>query len=344
MDFVNFLKDTAQKINSELAIYLEKETADSKKVSSKLAPLVQLFAKHTEGGKRLRGSLVKLGYQLVEPKENEEIYKPALAYEIVQTAILAHDDIIDKSLLRRGKPTLYQELGGDHYGVSQTMILGDIGFFLSFELISQSNFSDQSKIKAIQIFADTLLKTGAGEMLDIEIPHQMRETNEAEVIQMAHLKTAHYTIIGPLQLGAVLAGADQELLNRIEVFGENLGIAFQLQDDILGIYGTESQTGKSITSDIEEGKITLLWSEAVKRANSGQIKLLKELYGKAGLTTKQADQVSQVIIATGALDFTKAKALRYVTEAKKDIPELTNDQQLQKMLFELADFLVERKK
>src|SRR5258708_9931267 len=131
MHFLPYLKDSAEKIDKSLKIYLEQEVRESKKVSEDIEPLVRLFAQSCEGGKRLRGSLVIIGYELVGSSYTAEILKPALAFEIFQTAILAHDDVIDKSDQRRGKQTIFKALGGDHYGLSQAICLGDIGFFLA---------------------------------------------------------------------------------------------------------------------------------------------------------------------------------------------------------------------
>src|SRR5579859_4403380 len=103
-----------------------------------------------------------------------------------------------------------------------------------------------------------MLETAVGEILDIEIPHQKLPQKEQDVINVAHLKTARYTVTGPLLTGAILAGADQALQDIIKRFGDNLGIAFQIQDDILGVFGSEVEIGKSVSSDIEEGKLTLL--------------------------------------------------------------------------------------
>jgi geranylgeranyl diphosphate synthase, type I len=344
MDFQKYLEINARKINSLLAEYLDQEIAESQKVSNELAPLVKTFAKQSMGGKRLRGALVKLGFELAGGEENSEIYKASLAYEIIQTSLLAHDDIIDKSEIRRGNKTMYQDLGGGHYGISQAIILGDVGFFLAFRLIINSGFTDNKKLAALDYFNQSILKTAAGEMLDIQTSFKKRELSEEDALEISHLKTSHYTIIGPLQLGASLAGGDSVLIKNIELFGKNLGVAFQIQDDILGVFGKEEELGKSVTSDIEEGKNTLLIVKAMGKATSEQKKYLDEHYGKGKISEEELREIRQIFMDTGALDYARQKAVKYVNQAKKVVPRLTLEDDKKQLLMELADYLVNRKK
>jgi geranylgeranyl diphosphate synthase type I len=186
--------------------------------------------------------LVKCGYECVQNKENTDILDVAIAFEYFQTAILAHDDIIDQSPLRRGKPTIYHELGNNHYGISQTICLGDIGFFIANQIISNAHFDDHLKVKALSCFNKVAMETGYGQMLDILLPNTNKEKHTTEdIFTIYKFKTGIYTISGPLRLGAILAGAEEPLLEKLDTFGIYLGIAFQIQDDILGIYGNEEK-------------------------------------------------------------------------------------------------------
>lgn len=334
MNFLNFLKTCASQVDSELSNYFKKWRIEASNVSNNLLPLIDEAIKACEGGKRLRGALVVFGYEFAGGKNLTEILKPAAAFEIFQTAILAHDDVIDKSPLRRNKPTIYYALGANHYGLSQTICLGDIGFFQAYQIISESNFSAEIKNKALNSFSKTMLETALGQMLDVE--------GKEDPLIITRFKTARYTLVGPLQLGAILAGADQKLLDLLKDFGDNLGVAFQIQDDILGVFGTEKQTGKSITSDIEEGKNTLLITQALEKASKKQKEVLKKYYGKQGLAQDKFGEVKKIFIETGSLDYSRQVAVKYVNAAKKLIPELTRDQKHRGLLFEMADFLVER--
>src|SRR3989344_8157499 len=354
MDFKSYLDVAAKEIDQEIDRFFDVWEKEVSEVSPTLVPLAKVLRENCHGGKRLRGSLVKLGYELVGAnlpagrqgldhlEGGQEILKVAAAVEIFQTAILAHDDIIDQSPLRRGKPTIYRQLGGDHYAISQTIALADIGFFLTVKLISTANFPADLKNKAISSFAQTVINTGLGEVLDVELPHLEGERKEEDVVTIHKLKTSYYTIIDPLQLGAILAGADDNSLKAIEEFGEALGIAFQITDDILGVFGDEETLGKSVTSDIEEGKNTLLITEALQKATPEQRIILDKYYGKGDMGEEGLKAIRKVFMDTGSLDFSRQEALKYVELAKKVVPEITRDWESTELLSQMADFLVNR--
>lgn len=265
MDFRKYLAVEAKKIDGEVEKLLSDWLKQVKKISPKLLPLAVKFADVCFGGKRIRGVLVKLGYEIVNQSSEKEIYKIGAAIEILHTAILVHDDIIDRSPTRRDKPSLYKSVGK-----SRALTLGDLGFFLGLKIISESKFPEKEKNKALKLLLRVLVDTAFGQIMDIE---------KADPITTARLKTAHYTIFGPLSLGALLAGAGANIIKVFEEFGENLGIAFQIKDDIL---------------DGESGSM--------------------------------------------------AQATKYVSLAKKLIPKVTTDKKMAKILFQLAEYLVQRSK
>lgn len=343
-DFQSYLVSSAREVNRALEKYLDKWIKEVDGTHKSLTPLAKLFAERNFGGKTLRGCLVRLGYELAGGKPTGEIYKPAVAIEIFQTSVLAHDDVIDKSPTRRGKPTIYNELGGDHYAISQTICLGDIGFFLAARLISESRFEEKDKNMAITLFSQMVINTGYGQMLDIELPRLTKNKTDEAVLQIHRLKTSYYTIIYPLSIGAVLAGAKTPLLRQFETFGENLGIAFQIQDDILGVFGDERKLGKSVTSDIEEGKNTLLITYAQRNANKTQKQILAEHYGAGHINAREHELVKKVFRETGSLDFSRKKAREYVARAKRVVPRITKDIAKRELLGQLAELLVSREK
>jgi len=236
MDFREYLDKSAKEIEGEVEKILSQWLKEVEKTDKKLTPLAKAFIKACKGGKRIRGTLVKLGYELATAHlrgESEvkasahlggEVIKIAAAYEIMHAAILAHDDIIDQSPIRRNHPSLYQALGGNHYGISQTISLGDLGFFLSINIISESKFPEKVKSRALNYFSKVMMETALGEMLELE---------DGDVLTTAKLKTARYTISGPLIMGIILGGGNGKIIRQLEEFGENLGIAYQIKDDIL---------------------------------------------------------------------------------------------------------------
>lgn len=270
MDFKRFSKDTVKHIDQELKGLLEEWRSEVGKTARSLLPLVDKFIKACEGGKRLRGILVVLGYEIASGKlEEKEVCKIAAAYEIFHAAILAHDDIIDQSPTRRGKPSLYQAVG-----VEQVITLADCGFFLAIKIIAESKFADKLKNQALRLFAKTMVDTALGQMLDIL---------KGDPATIMRLKTAKYTVAGPLQIGTILASGKQNLLDQLDKFGISLGIAFQIKDDIL----------------------------------DGEVE---------------------------SVDLAKAQAVKYMDQARKIIPTLTQATTMRILLNQLVDYMVERKK
>jgi geranylgeranyl diphosphate synthase type I len=347
MNLSTYLQNAAQQINAALLAFSEENADEIGAVSAHLQPLIQLLNAASEGGKRIRATLVLLGFELTGKAFTPDILKPALAFEIFQTAILAHDDIIDKSPTRRGKPTLYKQLEATkkdaHYGVSQAICLGDIGMFLAVRLVGESNFLPENRLKAVNSFIRTLLYTGIGEMLDVELPYLPNKKEEQDVLAIYLHKTAHYTITGAMQLGAILGGANEKYLLDLAEFGNNLGIAFQIQDDILGIFGNETDTGKSAISDIEEGKITILYLKALQNANQTALQTLKENYGVGAINAMQAETIRQVFISTGALAYAEMQKEVYMQKSLLAIPKITQQPDYQDLLQQFAALMINRK-
>lgn len=353
MDFKDYLEVNAQRVNQELDEILSEFLNETDRISIKLLPFARAFLNSCKEGKRIRGVLVKLGYEIanestdyrlqstaeVGSRKTVDILRIAAALEILHSAILIHDDVIDQSPTRRGQPSLYKALrpkdgrvGGDHYGISQAISLGDIGLYLPIQIIADSNFSDEFKNKALSYLSKTIVTTGWGEVLDVDMARQAGKAKEEDIILLYKLKTAKYTISAPLILGAILAGADEKLISKLGEFGEAAGIAFQIQDDIL-----------DITSDIEEGKNTLLVTQAFKKADPKGLRVLEQYYGK-GYSEDQGQEVRKVFLETGSLDYSSKIALQYASKAKKVIPKIAKDIQMIKLLEEMIGYLVQRTK
>jgi len=335
----------------------------------RLAELYETFKEAGRGGKCIRGSLVKLGHEIaLGCPAGEKILPACASVEILQTAVLGHDDIIDKSPLRRGRNSIWRALAlgmesrrtalyprvndGEtdnrnfddlHYGISQAICLGDVGISLAYRLVIESPFDADRRIEAMKRFLDAHLNTVDGEMLDVLMSYEKDYENEEGILKIARLKTAWYTIAGPLQLGAVLGGASGELLDAMRRYGIFLGTAFQLRDDILGIEATEAEIGKSNTSDIAEGKVTLLAHYAMKRATPAQLEQLHRIYGSG--TVSEADRlaVRDIFESTGAFAEVAKKTESYLTEAASVIGEMTQNAEQAELLIQLGDMMAQRK-
>lgn len=341
MLFPEFIKNTATKINSEIEEILHNWSKEVIQETTLLNGDLKAFQEACRGGKRIRGALVALGFKLAEKSENPDIFKISAAFEIFQTSILAHDDIIDKSEKRRGKPSLHFALNSGHEGLSRSLCLGDIGFFLAYKIIAKSGFDDKLKIRALSLFSDTMLKTGVGELLDVELAiNKDKNITLQDLNAVNKLKTAYYTIASPLMLGAVLGGAHEATLKLIKKYGLNIGIAFQIKDDINDIFSDKDKLGKDPGGDIREGKRTLLFYYASKNSSPDQRKALETLYGNQEIDADGIEKVKQVLTKTGALDKAQKEISDRSAQAMEIIASITRNKSLQNLLTEMSAYLV----
>jgi len=334
-----------------------------------LVELYETFREAGREGKHIRGSLVKLGYEIALGHftgKCEKILPACAAFEILQTAILGQDDVIDKSPLRRGRDSIWRasarlaavrrmaanreaDDGGKenaddfHYGISQAICLGDVGISLANRLVIESSFDSDRKIEAMKTFIGVQLHTMDGEMLDVLMSYEKDYGDEERILKIARLKTAWYTIAGPLQLGAVLGGASGELLDAMRRYGIFLGTAFQLRDDILGIDATEAEIGKSNTSDIAEGKVTLLAHYAMKRATPAQLEQLRRIYGNGAASEADRLTVRDIFESTGPFAEVAKNTQSYLTEAADVIGEMTQNAKQAELLAQLCVMMAQRK-
>ena len=289
---------------------------------------MKCFSNLNTNGKLVRGVLVDLGYYLL--KDNKEYSNDlALAYEVFQTAILVHDDIIDEDEKRRGTNTIhfenynkyknYNELEAKQLGNSIAICMGDYGLYDSIKIITNSYKNDSNLSKVLTNFIDKELNTVKGEILDVVLPFESRNklvdlnTLDESIMNIYRLKTAYYTIIGPMSVGLLLAGSDESKIKDITSFGEKVGIAFQIQDDILGIYGED--IGKVIGSDIKEFKQTILYSHISK---TNYLKELEKYYGK-DISKDNINKVRELFKISGSLDYSINKMNDLYNESIKEL-------------------------
>jgi len=344
----SLLNEELKKFIGEFSKYQQqffiRRVNSSGKYSSLISNFYKDLADFSSGGKKLRPFLVYLGWIIAGKKDLPKILPIALAFELVHSFLLIHDDVIDRSDTRRGKPTLHNKFEkkfGSHYGISQAIILGDIACFEAFKLIAESDFTDQIKIKLISNFSVVLLETGYGEGLDVEYTY--KKASLKEIFSVTNLKTARYSFFGPLILGAIAGGAEKSLISKLEKFALPLGSAFQLTDDILGTFGEEKTMGKSPISDLVEGKNTLLVYKAKELANTSDRKVLTTLWGKGLAKIPDLKKVREIIEKSGALAWAKTESMKETDKAKNFVNSISSDHKLQEVLDQLADFVVRRK-
>lgn len=341
-NFEKYLILCAVEIKKEISSVLLNWTSTVENQTPALTDLNQIFVESFVGGKYIRGTLVKLGAEMAGVKNND-IIKVAAAFEILHTALLIHDDLIDKSAIRRGKSTVHTLLGNNHYGISQAICFGDIGLFLANKLIADSSINPAVKNKIISEFSQIILNTLLGEMLDVKTAYE-KIKKEKDVMTINKLKTAYYTITGPLSVGSMLGKINHINFTAIETFGEYLGVAYQIQDDILGVFGDEKILGKSTTSDIKENKNTLLIAYALKQASPTQKHILRKYYGNKYASQKHYEQIKNIFVNTGALSYAEKKMANFVHKSKQYIPQITKNKLFQNYLQEFAAMIISRKR
>ncbi|WP_405167890.1 polyprenyl synthetase family protein [Nocardia sp. NBC_01499] len=262
------------------------------------------------GGKRIRPQLCVLGWQAVTGEPPTSIvWRVAASLELFHAFALIHDDIMDHSALRRGRPTAHrvfaaryqQRCDADSLGEHAAILLGDIALGWSYELL-QDRDGDQGRFAAVRSTLNALrTETLIGQFLDLSATG--RDTADLDVAwRIIRLKTTKYTIERPLQLGAMLAGAGSAQLKTLTDYAIPLGDAFQLRDDLLGVFGDSGDTGKSTLDDLREGKHTVLIATTYELATPVQRRLLRRYLGNPRLTERGACHIRRVVTETGARD------------------------------------------
>lgn len=210
------------------------------------------------GGKRVRPLLMLMGYNLYK-EDVETIMNNALALETYHNFTLLHDDLMDKSDVRRGHPTVHKK-----WDENTAILSGDTMLIMAYRLFNKGMKNDE----AMTAFIDATLGVGEGQQYDMDFETR-NDVTEAEYMEMIRMKTS--LLLGyALKIGAMLGGGDQEDVNHLYTFGEKMGLAFQLQDDLLDVYGDPTQFQKKLGGDIVENKKTFLLINAYQRADDAQ--------------------------------------------------------------------------
>lgn len=347
------LADFKQQIDAEIEKYLDRIIKESKDVDRGITNALKHSRKIImSGGKRARGAFMFYGYLAAGGRELKKIIKASVSIELVNSFLLIHDDIIDQDGKRHGVTTThehYRKIGkrffknkdAKHFGISMAIIVGDMIAALGNQVLFESEFNPKLVIKALKRLQGIVSMTVVGQSEDIYIEYRGKATVK-DILKMYEHKTAKYTFEGPLHLGAILGGADDKFLDRLSKYAVPAGIAFQIQDDILGIFGSEEKTGKPIGSDIRQGKYTVLVAKAFEKASSKQKKVLEKCLGNKNLTKKDINDFRSVIIDTGALKYAKGLAEKLVLEAKKELEKIEMNPEAKKFLSDIAEYMIER--
>lgn len=319
-------KEMKERIDVELASFME--NANKKYFLEETSPLIFNSLKEyvLRDGKRVRPILVLCGFLGFNSKAAPGLYTTALSIELLHDFMLIHDDIIDRSDMRRGEPAMHTILNGflkkfknpDCSGEDLAIVIGDILYSIGLDAFLEVEVDPKFKEKALRRFVRAGVFTGMGEFYELENGlNAIKDITKESIYKVYDFKTAFYTFAYPLCIGATLAGASDEDIEKLNDYGTYLGRAFQIKDDIIGMFQDEQDIGKSAITDLQEGKKTILPWYAYKNGNDEQKQIINDLLEKEKVDNTDLQLMRKVLTNTGALDYAKSEIKSMSKEAKK---------------------------
>lgn len=309
-------------VAGKLSGFLSEQQDVMATVSPDVEPLIGSISNLVTGGKRLRALMCYWGWRGAGgPAGNPDIITAGCALELFQAAALIHDDIIDRSDTRRGGPSVHKRFSQLHemngwaldsgrFGDAAAILTGDLCLSFSEESFTEIGHRAEAGSPARRIFNVMRAEVMAGQYLDIleEVagPVRDRAGSVERAKSIIRYKSAKYSTEHPLALGGALAGAPEELLKAYSEFSLPLGEAFQMRDDVLGVFGDPETTGKPAGDDLREGKRTVLVGFAINQASPAEADYLDRMLGNPGLGEVEVAEIRRVIVECGALDATES--------------------------------------
>jgi len=342
-------------------------------ISPDLAPITEYSEALLSGGKRFRALFCYWGWQSVAGRSGsfdplaegsrqtttEAVVTAAAALEVFHAAALVHDDIMDRSDTRRGMPAAHRRFEQLHggsgwigdataFGTNAALLMGDMLLSLSDSVFDEAlALLDPARARVVrQEFHAMRLDVTAGQYLDIHEETAWPTVDEAELLLRAQrvivFKSAKYSIEAPLAIGGLIAGADPRQLDGLRAFGLPLGVAYQLRDDLLGVFGDPDVTGKPAGDDLREGKRTVLIATARKALAPGPRQLVDELLGDPELDEDQIAMLRATITDSGAVAAVERSIERHVARAKAALGAAPLTPSAREQLTALADTVSRR--
>ncbi len=311
-------------INQALGQFIKDENRDLARIGKELDPVSEHLERFLlDSGKRLRPIFAYVGYLGAAKNPSPEMVTAFASLELVHVCALIHDDVMDGSDTRRGAPAIHKSFEALHrkekltgsaeqFGVSAAILLGDLALIWSDQMLHNAGLSDQQLINGLKIYDEMRVELMAGQYLDV-YEQALGSQSVERSLKVARFKSGKYTIERPLHFGAAIAGSHPSLEKLYSDYGIPLGEAFQLRDDLLGVFGDASETGKPSGDDLREGKRTVLMALAFENADASQKSMLEKLIGHPELTANQISDLQELIIKTGA-----------VTKVESMIEDFTN--------------------
>ena len=354
MNFVEYGKLYIPKINAAI-----KDIYDNKLKSVENSFLKDYYTELRDyflaGGKRIRPLLCIAAYNGFIPESEDNIIKPSIGTEFLHNASLIHDDIIDKDDFRRGKPAFHyrfrqyhekydlKKMVAEDFGTNIGIIGGDSAYFLGLEAYLSNEFDQDLNINAIRYYEEVFKQLCDGVLIEVDMVNQKNPTID-DYIKMIALKTGAL-IEKSIIIGANYARAEEQYKSLLSVYGVNLGIIFQIIDDILGTFGDEKTTGKPTDGDIREGKKTCLLITALNDLEDDKRDMLINLIENPNMTEEDVESVKILFKEADAVNMCRTLAQFYFQEAKDALDKLKQviNQEEAEVFKNLLDFVLKRK-
>ena len=325
-------------IKQEIDVFLDElftqRTISAQAISPDYAQLWRSIRELAQsGGKRLRPYVTLLGYCIDDPRRAvAPIIPAAAAQEILHVAMLIHDDIIDRDHVRYGVKNLtgqyddlYRPFVTDsaerlHFSNSAAIMAGDLLIAEAYALVQQCDIESSLITQAQAVLSEAIFRVVGGELLDTEAAFKPR--GQIDALTIAREKTASYSFVSPLVMGARLGGQSDDVIANLREFGTAIGVAYQLQDDLLGLFGDEAVTGKSASSDLIEGKHTHLVEQFYRLANHDQLAQFSHIFKHEAASVAQIEQARELLVDSGAVQAVKVAIAELAVQARGHLAKI----------------------
>ena len=322
----------------------------AQRYSPAFSALWNRMAQTTDGGKWMRPKLVFLTYSAFGGSDLRACADLAAAFEVLHAALLVHDDVIDRDFIRRGAPTIganYRDMAAtlghnsadsDHAGFSAAIIAGDLLLTGSLRLASSAAQCHPHNATILETMHEAIFASAAGELDDLLFSLGGLNAQLPEVLNMERMKTAVYSFEMPLRAGALLAGESIAMADALAEVGRDIGVAYQIIDDVLGTFGQSAETGKSVDSDLREGKLTILTTFA---QGSQEFAAAVQSFRQGSVDT---DSMREILHQLGAEKFAVGLAESLVSDALDKAQQLNLPEVLYGELCSICDYVLTRKR
>jgi geranylgeranyl diphosphate synthase type I len=308
------VEDLRERVDAALRDFLARRATALTEIAPECAEIVDQISAMTSAGKRLRPAFLYWGWRGAGGENTPAVVNAAASLELFQAAALIHDDLIDDSDLRRGMPAVHKRFESRHaeqgwqgtseaFGLAGSVLTGDLCLVWTEELFSASGLTAQQLGRARPTFDRMRSDLLGGQYLDIlsqVAPQADPAAMVARALRVITYKSAKYSVEHPLLIGGTAAGADDKLLAVYSEFGLALGEAFQLRDDVLGVFGDPATTGKPAGDDLREGKRTVLIGRTLEHSSPAQAQTVHRLLGDPELDEAGVQTLREIIVSTGA--------------------------------------------